>query len=187
LASPAAAQQDVLRSALIDRERELKAKGLPAALRDDGLRRLESDLSLAEQSLRAGRVGEPTKDEVTAAAEALHRGVSGADVSQLASSAPSGRSLAVPLLVISSLMDRGLPADEALARVASRLTARVTDRDLEIETPRPAQSNRANPGAPEVPRPTNSRRPATLPENPGRHTGATNHGPPPRSNGPSVN
>ena len=183
----AAAQQDAIRSALIDRERELKAKGLPVASRDDGLRQLETNLSLAEQSLRTGRAGQPTPDEVNAAAEVLHRGVSGSDVSQLARSAPSGRSLAVPLFVISSLMDRGLPADEALTRVAGRLAARATDLELVQDPPaeqRPVQSIRTNPGGrPANQHPSNSRRPATLPENPGRHNGANNHGNPPRGNG----
>jgi len=58
-------------------------------------------------------------------------GVDGAAVSALAQSAPSGRSLAVPLFVIGSLVDRGLPSDEALRRVLERLQARAADADLE--------------------------------------------------------
>jgi hypothetical protein len=61
----------------------------------------------------------------------MRKGVDGAKVSALAKSAPSGRSLAVPLYVIGSLVDRGLPSDDALARVEQKLKARASDHDLE--------------------------------------------------------
>ena len=70
-------------------------------------------------------------DEVEAGAEALRLGVKGAEVTALASSAPSGRSLAVPLFVMASLVDRGLPSDQALQRVRDRLQARATDAEIE--------------------------------------------------------
>jgi hypothetical protein len=44
--------------------------------------------------------------------------------------AAPGRSLTVPLLVIASLIDRGLPPDTALRQVLSRLDARVSDQQL---------------------------------------------------------
>jgi hypothetical protein len=61
----------------------------------------------------------------------MRKGVDGALVSRLAKDAPSGRSLAVPLFVIGSLTDRGLPSDQALQRVLTRLQARASDADLE--------------------------------------------------------
>jgi hypothetical protein len=75
--------------------------------------------------------GRPTSgDEIEAGAEALRQGVDGASVSELAKSAPSGRSLAVPLHVLGSLVARGLPSDQALAAVVERLNARVTDSQM---------------------------------------------------------
>jgi hypothetical protein len=68
-------------------------------------------------------------------------------VSALAKSAPSGRSLAVPLFVIGGLIDRGLPSDDALKRVSERLQARASDADLERmprELPAQAVAGRAN-------------------------------------------
>lgn len=85
----------------------------------------------ARDVLHSARSGVPSNDEVEAGAEALREGVSGADVSRLAQSAPSGRSLAVPLYVIGSLVSRGLPSDEALRRVQSKLAARASDADVE--------------------------------------------------------
>ena len=83
-------------------------------------------------------------DEIDAGAEVLRRGVDGSKVSALAKSAPSGRSLAVPLFVIGSLMDRGLPSDSALSRVMARLQARAADRELErMPGELPAQANAA--------------------------------------------
>jgi hypothetical protein len=39
--------------------------------------------------------------------------------------------LAVPLLIISSLVDRGLPADNAVRQVLARVEARASDQQLE--------------------------------------------------------
>lgn len=81
--------------------------------------------------LQAARGHRPAGDEIDAGAEALRQGVDGAAVSTLAKSAPSGRSLSVPLFVLGGLVERGLPSDSALARVRSRLEARATDAELE--------------------------------------------------------
>jgi hypothetical protein len=81
--------------------------------------------------LRRARPQSPNSAEIEAGAEAMREGVDGAAVSRLAQSAPSGRSLAVPLYVIGSLVSRGLPSDQALARVQSKLVARATDADIQ--------------------------------------------------------
>jgi len=81
--------------------------------------------------LSKARGGAPSGNEIEAGAEALREGVAGADVSKLARSAPSGRSLTVPLYVIGSLVSRGLPSDDALQRVQSKLLARASDTDIE--------------------------------------------------------
>ena len=94
--------------------------------------RMTTAKGLLESSRPAVR---PSADEIDAGAEAMRQGVDGAAVSALAKSAPSGRSLAVPLFVIGSLVDRGLPSDEALARVRDRLMARATDTELEGMAP----------------------------------------------------
>jgi hypothetical protein len=86
------------------------------------------DKSKAELSRAGGR--EPSGDEIEAGAEALRQGVDGKSVSGLAKSAPSGRSLAVPLHVLGSLVARGLPSDQALAAVVERLNARADDAQL---------------------------------------------------------
>ena len=84
----------------------------------------------ARAALARGRAGRPADDDVAAGAEALRKGVEGSQISALAKGAPSGRTLAVPLFVIGSLVDRGLPSDEALARVLERMSARATDAEL---------------------------------------------------------
>lgn len=84
----------------------------------------------ARTALARGRAGRPADDDVAAGAEVLRKGVDGAQISALAKRAPSGRALAVPLLVIGSLVDRGLPSDAALARVLERMNARATDAEL---------------------------------------------------------
>jgi hypothetical protein len=81
--------------------------------------------------LEDARGRKPDIDEVEAAADVSRKGVDGSAVSELAKSAPSGRSLAVPLFVIGSLVDRGLPSDAALQRVLDRLKAHASDADLQ--------------------------------------------------------
>lgn len=121
--------------ALEYRALEMAAKG---ASPEDVLRRIDAQvdaLARARTALESGRAGspnagEPGDDEVVAAGEAIARGVDGEAVSELASREPSGRSLAVPLHVLSQLMSRGLPADEAIKRVHAELDARRSDDQL---------------------------------------------------------
>jgi hypothetical protein len=85
----------------------------------------------SREAIETARAAKASGEEIDAGAEAMRQGVDGASVSALAKSAPSGRSLAVPLFVVGQLVERGLPSDAALARVRERLMARATDRDLE--------------------------------------------------------
>lgn len=122
-------------NAIAIRALELAAKaGDPEAVRDrdfgQAIAEYAKQLSAGLEALHQGGVETPNDEEVEAAAEALSSGVDGAAVSELASSAPSGRSLAVPLFVIASLADRGLPSDEAIAGVLERLQNRASDAEL---------------------------------------------------------
>jgi hypothetical protein len=122
--------QQLPTEALENRALKFAAKGV----RPDSIERSvvehESRMERAKGILEEAR-GRAAGDEVEAAAEAMRKGVDGQKVAELAKSAPSGRSLAVPLYVIGSLMDRGLPSTTALRRVEDGLKARATDRDLE--------------------------------------------------------
>src|SRR5216110_2128514 len=117
--------------ALENRALKFAAKGvdprnIERSINEQALR-MESAKSALEKGRGAGAAG----DEIEAGAEAMRKGVDGEEVSLLARNAPHNSSLAVPLFVIGSLADRGLPADQALQRVLSRLQARVSDADLE--------------------------------------------------------
>jgi hypothetical protein len=126
----------------------------------------------AREAIESARTQRAAGEEIDAGAEALRQGVDGAAVSALAKSAPSGRSLAVPLFVIGSLVERGLPSDAALARVQERLTARATDRELEGMAG--AQGRERAAGAGQGMRPTErpgaTGRPSTVPATGGRPT-----------------
>jgi hypothetical protein len=98
----------------------------------------------AKGALEAARNRRAESDELDAGADAVRKGVSGASLSALARAAPSGRSLAVPLYVLGSLLDRGLPAAEAIERVQARLTARATDAEFQNMAMEPAGASRAN-------------------------------------------
>jgi len=134
----------------------------------------------ARVAIETARSERARGEEIDAGAEAMRQGVAGEAVSELARSAPSGRSLAVPLFVIGGLVERGLPADEALSRVRERLLARVPDTELE-RMPNEVTRGRpegVGPGARPVPadRPTGTGRPTNVPATGGRPTIPT--GPP---------
>jgi hypothetical protein len=117
--------------ALENRALKFAAKGVNPASIERSVAEQEERMERVRDTLQAARGRKPSDDEVDAGADAMRKGVDGSKVSALAKSAPSGRSLAVPLYVIGSLVDRGLPSDEALARVLARLQLRASDRELE--------------------------------------------------------
>jgi hypothetical protein len=114
----------------------------------------------------------------------MREGADGSAVAALAKSAPSGRSLAVPLYVLGSLTSRVLPSDQALARVRDRLAAGASDSDLE-SLPAQAQNGLGTggtppgrglgtsqaPGSPSAGRPAGGGPPAGVPANGGKAAG----------------
>jgi hypothetical protein len=160
-------------AALENRALKFAARGVPAAEIEKSINAHADRMRTAKGAIEKGRGSRAQGDEIDAGAEAMRKGVDGKAVSELAKSAPSGRSLAVPLFVIGSLVERGLPSDDALARVQERLQQRATDRELETL---PGDVAR---GRPEVTgqeraatkRPTETRPVTpTVPRNPGRGT-----------------
>src|SRR5687768_5783136 len=153
---PADVAQKVLATIADARAHELPARALEQRALKFAAKGVEPKLiaqAIADQAERMKRAKDalddapnrkPSSDEVEAGAEALRQGVDGSDVSELAKSAPSGRSLEVPLFVIGGLVDRGLPSDEALQRVLDRLEARATDRELEAALPDQATAGQSN-------------------------------------------
>lgn len=115
--------------AIANRALEASAKGRSGAEVSAAAQALAANLAGARDALQsAGRA--PNASEIEAGATAKELGVDGATISALASSAPSGRSLAVPLAVLGALVSRGLPSDGALQSVLDRLNARASDADL---------------------------------------------------------
>src|SRR5215831_12200813 len=130
--------------ALENRALKFAAKGVNPSLIERSVADQEERMERVRDTLQAARGRKPLDDEVDAGAEAMRKGVDGSKVSALARSAPSGRSLAVPLYVIGSLVDRGLPSDQALARVLARLQLRASDRDLESMSDDVSSNGRGN-------------------------------------------
>jgi hypothetical protein len=179
--------------ALEQRALKFAAKGVdPRSIEKsvaDQAERMES----AKQALESGRGRKANDDEVDAGGEAIRRGVAVGQLKELAATAPSGRSLSVPLYVIGSLIDRGLPSDDALRRVLERLEARASDAELEklptsLGPPGQADKNKLTGqdlAATKRPETTGNARgngpPAGVPGNAGKDTRAT---PPGRSDTP---
>ena len=136
--------------ALENRALKFAAKGVDPKSIERSVNEQAARMETARAALGNGRSTNPAGDEIEAGAEAIRKGVDDASVTLLARSAPSGRSLAVPLFVIGSLTDRGLSSSDALQRVLARLNARASDAELERmpgELPPQAVTGRANPPA----------------------------------------
>ena len=182
--------------ALENRALKFAAKGVAPKDIERSVNEQAQRMEGARSALSSGRGSSPAADEIEAGAEAMRKGVDGASVSRLAKDAPSGRSLAVPLFVIGSLTDRGLPSDQALQRVLTRLQARASDADLERmpgELPAQATSGQSNRPAetgrdfgqshkkPNTGRPATAGPPAGVPGNGGvKSNPGQGHKPPPK-------
>jgi hypothetical protein len=158
-------------AALENRALQLASRRMSASVIEKSVNAQADRMQKSKDAIEKGRGSKAEADEIEAGAEAMRKGVDGAQVSDLAKTAPSGRSLAVPLFVIAGLMDRGLPSDAALQRVYDKLQARATDRELErlpgsvASTKKPEHKGTELAG---TKRPANAGRPATLPGNAGR-------------------
>jgi hypothetical protein len=118
-------------AALENRALKFAAKGVDPRSIERSVNEQADRMGLARAALVSGRALTPSGDEIEAGAEAMRKGVDGRAVSEVAKSAPSGRSLTVPLFVIGTLTDRGLSAEQAVQRVIARLKARASDSDIE--------------------------------------------------------
>jgi len=127
----AARSRDLPAQALENRALKFAVRGVPPQDIEKAIDEQAARMARSRDVLEQARSRKPTGDEIDAAAEALRKGVDRTKISDLAKSAPSGRSLAVPLYVIGSLIDRGLPSTDALQRVLDRLQDRASDADLE--------------------------------------------------------
>ncbi|MES2180201.1 MAG: hypothetical protein V4550_20260 [Gemmatimonadota bacterium] len=126
-----ARSRDLPADALENRALKFAARGVNPSAIERAVAEHAARMEEVRETLLSARSRKPAGDEIEAGAEAVRKGVDGAKVSALAKSTPSGRSLAVPLYVIGSLVDRGLPSDSALRRVQERLTKRASDVEIE--------------------------------------------------------
>jgi hypothetical protein len=184
-------------AALENRALKFAAKGVDPKNIERSVNEQAERMESAKSALSSGRGSNPAGDEIEAGAEAIRKGVDGASVASFAKSAPRDRSLAVPLFVIGSLADHGLPVDQAWKQVLARLEARASDAYLERlhgELPPQAIAGQANRpavtgrdfGQSHKPattgRPTTAGPPAGVPANGGAKSNpGQSHKPPPRN------
>lgn len=120
-------------AALENRALKFAAKGVPASDIENAVREHAGRMEQAQAALRKGSGRSSTAAEIEAGAEVMRKGVDGAQVSDVARNS-ADRRMDVPFTVISSLMDRGLPSDAAIAAVLVKLGERATDSEL-LELP----------------------------------------------------
>jgi hypothetical protein len=123
--------QQLPAQALEHRALKFAAKGVKPESIEKSINEQFERMKHAKDAIEKGRGGKASDEEIEGGADVIRKGADGAQVSTLAKNAPSGRSLVVPLFVIGQLIDRGLPSDEALARVLEKLEAKASDQQLE--------------------------------------------------------
>lgn len=162
-------------AALEHRALELQAKGMSPGDIPGAVGETEEAMAKGKAALVAGGRAHPSDAEVEAAGTGVAQGVDGAAVSGLARSSPSGRSLAVPLSVMTSLVDRGLASDDALARVRERLQAHASDDELSSLPEQAARGQAHRPDGADLPPPAarrpNHAGPVSVPANGGQGAG----------------
>jgi hypothetical protein len=158
--------------ALENRALKFAARGVDPVAIEKSVVEHEARMARAKVAIERARSGKPAGDEIEAAAEVLRKGIDEGKVGEIARSAPSGRSLAVPLYVVGGLVDRGLSSDDAIKRVADGLRARASDRDLEripSELPSGAERGQGN-------RPAETGRALAETKRPGNSAGGQGNG-----------
>ena len=92
------------------------AKRRPPAQIGQVVRELADELRAARATLRASAPGRPIVDgEVVAAAQATRQGIGPEVVGRLLTADASGASMEIPVTVLTELVRRGIPIDEAAA------------------------------------------------------------------------
>lgn len=115
----------------VDRALEGTAKHVPPARIVLALHQLAVELGEARRLLRVGAPRAAIAgDEIVAAADARRRGVPARDVSALRHDVSVSTSLVVPLTVLSDLVQRGIPADQARAVVEQLIAAGVSAQQM---------------------------------------------------------
>jgi hypothetical protein len=142
LATIADARSHSLPAAALEQQAlRLSRQGAKPADIQKSVDRSADDMKKAKGALeKAGH--KPSSDEVVAGSALMGRGVDGTLVSALAKSAPSGRSLTVPMYVIGSMVDKGVKPSAALQKVSKKLAQKATDRQLTAEANSLASANR---------------------------------------------
>jgi len=92
--------------------------------------RAAARLEGAKAALVRGGHARPEDQEVRLAARAMERGASEAQIESLARHAPANRSLAVSFNVLTTLALRGVPVNEAVARLSAKLDANASDSQI---------------------------------------------------------
>lgn len=124
-----AEQKDLPTEPMQDRVSEGDAKGAAEGRIVSAAAEVMSQLELAQSALvSAGR--EPSGEEIARGASVIAQGASHAELQAFARGAPSERSLVVAFEVLSDLLARGIPVDNALAEIGGRLEARASDAQL---------------------------------------------------------
>ena len=121
----AAAAESLPVRPLEDKALEGVAKKVPSTRIVDAVRQMVTSLREARGLLRNGAPAlRPSEGEIVAAADARRRGVPPEEITTLRREAPSSP-LVVPLTILSDLVERGVPADQArsvIAEMANRGT-----------------------------------------------------------------
>jgi hypothetical protein len=139
-----AKEHHVPREPMAKRVDEGRAKGANETAVIASAGRVKANLEASQEAMVAAGHTHPSDEECERGEAAMERGVTKAQITAIAKSTPSDRSLVVAFDVLTRLAARGVPVTQAVAQVQTNMTSGASDAALTALVSASANSNGAN-------------------------------------------
>jgi hypothetical protein len=139
-----AKEHKVPREPMAKRVDEGRAKGANETAVIASAGKVKANLEASQEAMVAAGRSHPSDEECARGESAMERGVTKAQITAIAKSAPGDRSLVVAFDVLTRLAARGVPVTQAVAQVQTNMTSGAGDAALTALVTAAANSNGAN-------------------------------------------
>lgn len=139
-----AREHHVPREPMAKRVDEGRAKGASETAVIASAGKVKANLEASQEAMVAAGRQHPSDEECERGEAAMERGVTKAQITAVAKSAPHDRSLVVAFDVLAKLAARGVPVTQAVAQVQTNMTSGASDAALSALATAAVNSNGAN-------------------------------------------
>lgn len=136
-----AREHKVPREPMAKRVDEGRAKGASETAVIASAGKVKGNLEASQEAMVAAGRSHPSDEECERGESAMERGVTKAQITAIAKSAPGDRSLVVAFDVLTKLAARGVPVTQAVAQVQTNMTSGASDAALTALVTAAANSN----------------------------------------------